>query len=336
MALDTGVKQDADSLDADVVVVEEIWGEAFDQLATKYKVVKRPRAYLDADELFSAISTARGVVIRNQTQVDRAFFEVAKHLSVVARAGVGLDNIDLRAADKFGVVVVAALGANARGVAEHSLGLALALARHITESDRTTKTGSWDRVIGRELYGRTWGVIGMGATGSSVAGLVQAIGMNVVGYDPYLPVGSVPKGFNERLEDLSQLLAVSDVVSLHLPLVVETREMVNEEFLNQMKSGSCLINVSRGGLVDEGALLSALESEHLYGAALDVRVEEPPRVGALETHPNVILTPHTAGMTEESQVRVTDLLAFEIELVLTGGEATRAVGSHRRPQGSYR
>lgn len=335
VALVYSTEQGVGSHDADVVVVEEIWGEAFDELATRYKVLKRPTAYLDRDELFSVISTARGVVVRNQTLVDRAFFEAAKHLCVIGRAGVGLDNIDLNAADEFGIVVVAALGANARSVAEHSLGLALALMRNITQCDHATKAGNWDRIIGRELYGKTWGVVGMGATGSSVAKLVQLVGMNVVGYDPYVPTGNVSIGFDERLEDLSQLLAVSDIVSLHLPMVAETQRMVNAEFLSHMKFRSCLINVSRGGLVDEGALLTALGNGNLYGAALDVRATEPPKVGALEVHPNVILTPHVAGLTEESQIRVTDLLASEIELVLEGGKATKAVGSHRRWQGSH-
>lgn len=316
----------------DVLVVEDIWGKAFDSLAQTHSFRYEPDLWKDPDSLVVACSSARSIVLRNRTRITKELILGAPHLEVIARAGVGLDNIDLQAADEAGVVVVAALGANAQSVGEHALSMAFALAREIPGHDARTRTGEWDRRLGIELAGRTWGVIGLGAIGRVTARLACAIGMEVVGYDPYLPSSVVIDGLTRRVVDISELLHSSDFVSLHLPLTEETSDFVNAGFLSSMRSGSYLINSSRGGLVDEDALADALDEGRLAGAALDVRKSEPPAPHRLNQHPRVIMSPHIAGVTKESLGRVTAILADEIALVLGRAPATRAVGSLKLPR----
>jgi D-3-phosphoglycerate dehydrogenase len=315
-----------------VVVAEDVWGDAFDELATRYRVELRPDLWKDADALGDAVHDARALVVRNRTTVDRKLLEHARHLELVARAGVGLDNIDVAAADELGIVVVAPLGANARSVAEHSLALALALARDVVGNDRRVRDGRWERHLGIELSGRTWGIVGLGATGRALASLVGALGMTGVGFDPAIPPDEqLPPGIHERLDTIDQLLDRADVVSLHVPLTPATASMVDARFLASMRPGAYLINVSRGGLVDEEALCDALESGQLGGAGIDVRAEEPPVPGRLERHPHAVLSPHVAGLTHESQEQVTTILARNLDLVLGGGDALQSVGTHGHP-----
>lgn len=310
----------------DIVVTEDVWGVALERLSETYPVVRRPDAWQSPEALRRSVSSARGLVVRNRTVVDRTLLEAGRRLEIVARAGVGLDNIDVTAADELGIVVVAALGANARSVAEHTLALALALARDITGNDHRVRSGEWDRRLGRELAGRTWGVVGLGATGAAVAAVASAVGMQVVGFDPYQPADTLPSGVDERVTALGELLDRADVVSLHLPLTPETAGMVGAGFLKAMRSGSYLINVSRGGLVGEDALADALDAGHLAGAGLDVRTTEPPSHGRLDTCERVILSPHVAGLTHEAQDQVATMLADDLALVFGGADARHAVG----------
>lgn len=287
----------------------------------------------DAEQLRDSVSSAAALVVRNRTIVDRSLLESAPKLQIVARAGVGLDNIDLRSADELGVVVVAPLGANAQSVAEHTVALALALARDVVGNDSRVRAGSWERRYGTELAAKTWGVIGLGATGRALCALASAFGMRVVGYDPVLAEGApLPPGLTSRAGELGELLASADVVSLHLPLTKETERMVNAGFLAGMRAGSYLINVSRGGLVDEDALADAVDSGHLGGAGLDVRSAEPPKLGRLEASNRVVQSPHIAGLTGESQEAIATALASDIAAVLEGSPASHAVGAHRRPK----
>ena len=315
-----------------ILVAEDVWGAAFDSLAATHPVSRRPDAWSDPATLREAVGSARALVVRNRTAVDRALLEAAPTLQIVARAGVGLDNIDLRSADELGIVVVAPLGANAQSVAEHTVALALALARDVVGNDARVRAGAWERRYGTELSAKTWGVVGLGATGRAVCALASAFGMDVVGYDPVLPDGAaLPAGVTTRAHSLGELLSASDVVSLHLPLTNDTDRMVNAGFLTGMRPGSYLINVSRGGLVDEEALADALDSGHLGGAGLDVRSAEPPTVGRLESSSRVVQSPHIAGLTNESQEAISTALAGDIAAVLAGSPAGHAVGAHRRP-----
>lgn len=316
----------------DVAVVEDVAGAALDELGRRWSVVTEPTAWSDAERLARVVAGARALIVRNRTQVTGEVLAHAPDLEVVARAGVGLDNVDVAAADQRGVVVVAAVGANAQSVGEHAVALALALARDVTGHDRRARGGTWERTPGVELTGRTWAVLGLGATGRATARLASALGMSVVGHDPFLPADASLDGVPvERLGSLEAALARADIVSLHLAASDETRGMVDAGFLGAMRPGAYLVNVARGELVDEAALLVALDAGTLGGAALDVRTVEPPGEDPLATHPRVVSTPHVAGITGAAQARVVDMIVADVALVLAGEEAVHAVGRHRRP-----
>lgn len=319
----------------DVVVTEDVWGESLQKLAAELTVSRRPDAWRAPELLPEALAGVRAIVVRNRTQVTADLLAACPDLQVVARAGVGLDNIDVDAANERGVVVVAALGANAVSVAEHTLGLALALARQVVTLDRSTRGGQWDRRPGRELAGRTWGLLGAGATGRACARAAIALGMRVVAYDPYLsPDHPELAELGIRLLGLPEVAAAADILSCHLPATRETTGLIDAEFLAAMRPDALLINVGRGEVVDEDALADALAAGRLGGAGLDVRASEPPSTGRLEEFDNVILTPHIAGITVESQIRIVDILAAEISTVLGGGSARYAVGSLTMPRHS--
>ncbi|MGN6130664.1 MAG: NAD(P)-dependent oxidoreductase [Nocardioidaceae bacterium] len=317
-----------------VAVVEDVWGPAFESLAQRMDVVRAPNAWQYPAVLARTASAADALVVRNRTTVDRALLESAPSVRVVARAGVGLDNIDLAAADDHGVVVVAALGANASSVAEHALGLALAVARSTVRLDAGVRRGHWSRAPGKELAGGTWGLLSAGATARATARLARALGMSVLAYDPYVdPDDEELRSLGIRLASLDEVVSRADVLSVHLPATASTRHTVDANLLRLMKRDAILVNVGRGETVDEEALADALEAGRLYGAGLDVRGQEPPE-GASRLHAlaNVVLTPHVAGVTVEAQARIGEVLCREVETVLAGGRATYAVGMHHEPK----
>lgn len=317
---------------ADVLVVEDVWGPAFDRLAAEIEVSHQPDLWQDRGRLAAEAARARALVVRNRTQVDAALLDAAPRLQVVARAGVGLDNVDVDAATARGVVVVAARGANAASVAELTVGLALALARGIVGHDRTVRLGQWERTAGRELGGCTWGLLGLGATGLAVARLASCLVAQVTGFDPAVEAeDEAVRRAGVRMATMQEVVAAADVLSVHLPATPETTGLIDAGFLAAMRPGSLLINVGRGEVVDEAALADSLGRGHLGGAALDVRAQEPPGPGPLDDAPNVVFTPHVAGITRESQGRVTDMLAEDLTALLGGGEARHAVGPLTRP-----
>lgn len=314
---------------ADVVVLEGVWGHSLEVLEQRLRV-RRVEVEMHADQLAEVLDGARAVVIRNRTLVTRQLLTGAPALQVIGRAGVGLDNIDVAAADELGVVVVAPMGANAVSVAEHALGLALALARGLVPLDRQTRDGGWTRVPGRELTGGCWGVLGAGATGRATARLARGLGMRLAAYDPYVsPQDDELASLGVRLMGLQDVARQADVISCHLPATPETLGVLDAAFFAAMRPGSFFVNVGRGEVVNEDALVEALTSGRLGGAALDVRATEPPVPGRLEDLRNVLLTPHVAGITAESQHRILHVLATDISAVLSGGEAKHAVGTAR-------
>ena len=314
----------------DVAVVEDVWGEAFERLSGDLEVVFNPKAWESSEELLALAHEARALVVRNRTQVDRTLLEACPGLLIVGRAGVGLDNIDLAGADELGVAVVAPRGANATSVAEHAIALALVLARHVVELDRACRDGGWQRVPGRELSGGTWGVLGAGATARATARAAKALGMQVVAYDPYVsPDHPEMVEIGLRLASLDEVVSTADILSCHLPATEATRNLVGARLLAQTKPTALFINLGRGEVVDEDALADAVEEGRLAGAGLDVRAEEPPTPGRLERLSSVVLTPHVAGITEQSQARILQVLADDIRSVLAGGEARNAVGAVR-------
>jgi D-3-phosphoglycerate dehydrogenase / 2-oxoglutarate reductase len=316
-----------------VVLTEDIAGGPLDELARELPLRREPDAWRDGARLRAALAGAGAVVVRNRTPVDRALLEACPELRIVARVGVGLDNIDVDAADDLGVVVSAPLGANAVSVAEHALGLALALARRVVPLDRDCRAGGWSRTPGRELAGRTWGLLGAGATGRACARLARGLGMTVIGHDPHLSAAHPELAeLGIRLVGLDEVAAGSDVLSCHLPSTESTRGLIDAAFLARMRPDALLISVGRGDVVDEEALADALEGGRLGGAGLDVRAAEPPSPGRLERLDSVVLTPHVAGITAESQRRILEVLAGDIRAVCGGGEARHAVGRHATPR----
>jgi D-3-phosphoglycerate dehydrogenase len=312
----------------DVLVVEGVSGLAIDELARRYRVDRHQDLWRDPPALRSRLAGVRALVVRNRTRVDRLLLESAPDLAVVARAGAGLDNIDLDAADELGIVVVAAAGGeNARSVAELALGLGIALARRIVDGDRDVRTGGWDRAPGMELHGRTWGLIGLGRTGLATGELAAALGMDVLGYDPFVAPGDRRlSGSQIRVEDRETVLQSADVLSIHVALDASTRGLIDASMLGRMRQGAFLVNVSRGEIVDEVALASAIRSGHLRGAALDVRATEPSGPAPFEGLDGVILTPHIGGLTEAAQERVASAIVEELQRVLEGAPAGHPAG----------
>ncbi len=279
-----------------------------------------------AGSLADVIGPFHGVIIHTSQIVDRAALEAARKLRVVGRAGAGVDNIDIEAASKAGVLVFNSAGANAVSAAEHTLGLMLALARHIPAAAATLELGIWDRkpYLGVELQDKVLGVVGLGRIGRQVARRARAFGMQVQAADPFIDSSTVT-GLGLELRTLGDLLGAADWVTLHLPLDVSTRHLIDRGALALMKPGSRLINCARGGLVDDAALLEALQSGHLAGAACDVFENEPEPDRELLSHPRFLGTPHLGGATAEAHRRVDEDIAQQVATYLAGGESGRAV-----------
>jgi len=282
-------------------------------------ILRRQAEIVEASDL-SALPRFDGLIVRSRTRVTAVgLFGAARRLKVVGRAGVGVDNIDLNAAAAAGVIVVNAPVAATVSVAEHALALMLALARQIPRGDAGMRRGEWlkQEIQGSELSGKTLGLIGFGRIGRALAERASGLGMRVIASDPLVPTETVREAGAEPVA-FETLLATADYLSLHVPLTAETRGMIGSEALAHCKPGVRLISTARGGVVDEPALLLALETGRLAGAALDVFAEEPPRLETLIQHPAVISTPHVAAQTVEAQTRAAVDIAEETLAALRG------------------
>jgi D-3-phosphoglycerate dehydrogenase / 2-oxoglutarate reductase len=278
---------------------------------------------ISAEDLVNVVGDYDGLIVRGRTRVTAAIFEAASRLKVVGRAGVGVDNIDLEAAKKHGVAVVNAPTSTSIAVAELAFGLLLALAREIPRGDASMKQGDWIKkeLEGVELNGKTLGVIGYGRIGTEVGRRAAAFGMNVVIYDPNVLEEELAHGDAEPVS-LQDLFAWSDFISLHLPLNVQTRDLIGQAGFSQMKDGVYIVSTARGGIIDEAALLDALNKGKVAGAALDVFAAEPPGLTDLVSHPRVIATPHIGAQTTEAQSRAAEDIAAEV-LAALGGKPLR-------------
>jgi D-3-phosphoglycerate dehydrogenase/(S)-sulfolactate dehydrogenase len=305
-----------------ILISEDVWGTPFQRLEGSFPIVRNDDLWNDPEALKKEIASATALVVRNRTKVTAEIIAAAPKLKVIARAGVGLDNIDIKAADAAGVVVVAGLGANAVSVGELTVGLALALLRNIPTHDEATRAGGWVRTPGRELSGLTWGLLGCGATGLATAKLLQGFGCTILGFDPYAKNLS-----GVELTTFEDVLKRSDVVSIHMPSTPDTNGVINAQTLALMKPEAIIVNVGRGEVINEVDLMTALKAKKIAGAALDVRAQEPPVVGDMENISNLILTPHVAGITSQSQLRINEILSSNIALVLQSKPATHAVGA---------
>jgi len=277
-------------------------------------------------ELAADLADADALMVRSATKVDRALLEAAPRLRVVARAGTGVDNVDVVSASARGILVVNAPGANSISVAEHALALMLALARSVPAADRAMKDGRWEKrqFLGTELRGKTLGVAGLGRIGQEVAGRAHAFAMRVVAHDPYISA-EVAAGLGVELLTLDELCERSDYLTLHLPSTAETRHLFDDARFARCKRGVRLINTARGELIDEAALRRALDAGIVAGAALDVFEQEPPADWSLARMPQLIATPHIAASTEEAQELVGTDTAATVRDFLRDGIVRNAV-----------
>lgn len=276
----------------------------------------------DRNRLLSTLADCEALVVRNQTRVDGELLKAAPDLRVVGRLGVGLDNLDVAALRSRGVTVVTGGNAGSVSVAEYTMAMILALARRLPQANAGTHAGGWERqrFTGSEIHGQTLGIVGLGDVGARVARRASVFGMRILAHDPAMTASHLAVSeFDATLVSLDELLAQSDFVTLHVPLIPSTRGLLSRERLSLMKPSAFLINTSRGGLVDEAALADAVEGRRIAGAALDVRDHEPPlapdRLAALDT---VLLTPHIAGLTAQSQDRICTSVAEDVLRVLAG------------------
>jgi len=312
----------------DILITENIRGTAVDALSAQFDVKLAPDLWKNPAELLRQIGDFRALIVRNQTQVTAELLGAATRLVVVGRAGTGLDNVDIAAATKEGILITSTPDQNAISVAELTMGLMLSLARMIPAGNQDTKNGNWNRhqFLGTELYGKTIGVIGAGKIGYLTARRAQSFGMKVLAHDLFISRDNILLSeLNAELVSLNDLLARADVVSCHLPATPETLGLLNGASFARMKSTAIFINTSRGEVVIENDLLSALKSGVIAGAALDVRSTEPPQPGELERLPNLILTPHVAAFTSEAQDRVTRAICEDVRQVLEGKPAQNPV-----------
>jgi D-3-phosphoglycerate dehydrogenase len=276
---------------------------------------------ISREALLAAVPNADALVIRSAHKIDAEVLNAAPKLKIIARAGVGVDNVDIPRATELGVVVVNTPDGNTISTAEHTFGLMLALARHIPQAHESMNAGKWDRKSfgGVELRGKTLGVVGFGRIGRAVAKRGLAFDMQVIAFDPYIPA-DVAQDLGVTLVSLDDLFRQSDFISLHAQLTPETREMINAESLAMMKPGVRIIDAARGALINEADLAEALQSGHVAGAALDVYAEEPPKPDNPLLHlPNVVHTPHLAASTEDAQITVAvDAAQLVVDALLQG------------------
>jgi (S)-sulfolactate dehydrogenase len=304
-----------------ILISEFMDAPAVASLQGRFDVDYRPKLVDDPAALAAALPSADAWIVRNRTQVRGELLGAASRVRVVGRLGVGLDNIDVPACEARGIQVIPATGANAESVAEYVVTAALVLLRGAYFSTRAVEAGTWPRQTlsqGREASGKVMGIVGFGSIGRLTARKAVAIGMKAVGFDAMIPAADAAwKEEDVAPRSLEQLLAESDVVSLHVPLTPQTRGMLDETRLRMMKPDAVLVNTARGGLVDEGVLATLLRDGKMGGAALDVFDNEPlPAGSALAGAPRLILTPHIAGVTLESNERVSSLIAEKVAAAL--------------------
>jgi D-3-phosphoglycerate dehydrogenase len=301
-----------------VLIAEELSPATVEALGPDFDI--RSVDGTDRPALLAALAEASAVLIRSATQIDAEALAAAKQLKVVARAGVGLDNVDIKAATEAGVMVVNAPTSNIISAAELTIGHILSLARHIPAAHASLAAGEWKRskYTGTELFEKTVGIIGLGRIGALIAARLQAFGVDVVAYDPYVTVARAQQ-LGVRLLSLDELLAASDFVTIHMPKTPETTGMIGTDQLRAMKTTAYVINVARGGLIDEEALAAALRDGEIAGAGIDVFTSEPPKDDLLTAAPNIVVTPHLGASTDEAQEKAGVSVAKSVRLAL-GGE----------------
>jgi D-3-phosphoglycerate dehydrogenase len=309
-----------------VIVSDKLSKEGIDILANTGKIKVDVKTGLKPDELKQIIHEYDGIVIRSATKLTQDIIEAAKNLKVIGRAGSGLDNVDKAAATAAGIVVMNTPGGNTVTTAELTFAMLLAMSRHIPQSFLSIKEGKWEKskFQGTEVYGKTLGIIGMGNIGQVLYNRAKCFGMNPIGYDPLLSKEKA-KELEINLVGLDEIYAKSDYISVHTPLVKETKGMINKETISKMKDGVKLLNIARGGIINEADLYEALKSGKVSACALDVFEIEPPVNNPLLTLDNLIATPHLGASTEEAQTNVAVAICHQIADYLINGTIKNAV-----------
>jgi D-3-phosphoglycerate dehydrogenase len=310
-----------------VLIADSMSSKAAEVLGASAAVEVDDRAGIPADELVSAISEYNGLIVRSRTKVTAEVLAAGSKLKVVGRAGIGVDNIDLAAASKNGIIVENAPSGNSVTTAEHALCLLLSLARHIPQATASMKNGRWDKkkYQGVELCDKTLGIVGLGNIGSIVADRARGLHMKVIASDPFADKARAEK-VGAELVEFDELLARADFITIHTALVDATRGLFGAEAFAKTKRGLLLVNAARGGIVDEAALLAAIEEGQVAGAALDVFEHEPPPDGyALVNHPHVICSPHLGASTAEAQDKVAIEIAEQMVAFAESGEVRNQV-----------
>jgi (S)-sulfolactate dehydrogenase len=302
----------------DIVITEFMDVKAVKETAKNYDVHYDAQLVDHPDKLRKLLADARGLVVRNRTRVDTSLLDAAPNLMVVGRLGVGLDNIDLKACKERNVTVCPATGANDAAVAEWVIASAMLLLRGAFLFRNQMQDGEWPctQAMGHETAGKTLGLVGFGQIARFTARIALALGMDVFAYDPYVSPDDTCWSEINRKDDLYDLLQNSDVVSLHVPLTDTTRHLLDEKAISQMKDGAILVNAARGGVLDENALVAAMKSGRIKGAALDVYETEPLTASSAAKFANLsnlILTPHIAGVTMESNQRVSQVTMDNVQ-----------------------
>ena len=311
-----------------VFVADPISQRGIEELSAGGALEVVVRTGLPESEIIELIGDFEAIVVRSQTKVNAAVLEAAKKLKVIGRAGVGVDNVDVDVATKNGVIVMNTPGGNTISTAEHAFSLLVSIARNIPQAHATVKAGRWDRkkFEGVELYDKTLGILGMGRIGSEIARRAIAFGMRVLAYDPYLSAAKARSLQVELLDNLDDLVARADFLTMHMPLTADTKHMLDARRLAICKKGVRIVNCARGGLIDEAALAEALKSGQVAAAALDVyEVEPPPADFPLRDLDNIVFTPHLGASTAEAQENVGIEIAAAIRAALLDGEIRNAV-----------
>ncbi|MBE6502776.1 MAG: phosphoglycerate dehydrogenase [Methanobrevibacter sp.] len=288
------------------------------------------------EELANTIHEYNGIVVRSRTKLTKDILKNAENMQIIARAGVGVDNIDLDAATEKGIMVVNSPESTSVTVAEHTMGLILSMARKISIADKSVKDGKWEKkkFMGVELRNKTLGVIGMGRIGSQVVNRCKSFGMDAMAYDPYLPE-EVAKQMGVELTDLNTVLKNSDFITIHVPLTPETKHSISTPQFELMKDSAFIVNCARGGIIDEDALYDALINNKIGGAALDVYEEEPPKESKLFDLDNIVLTPHIAASTKEAQRDAAIIVADEIIELTKGNNPKNVLNMPRIDNNTY-
>lgn len=283
---------------------------------------------LSEDDLINIIPEYEGLIVRSQTQVTNKIILAASNLKVIARAGVGVDNIDIDSATLKGILVINAPDGNTISATEHSIAMILAMARNIPQAHQSLKSGEWNRKAfrGTELYNKTLGVIGAGRIGLGVAKRAQSFGVNILAFDPYLTEDKA-KTLDIKLATVDEIAENADFVTVHTPLTPKTKGIVGEAFFKKAKPNLQIINVARGGIIDEQALVNALDQSLISWAAIDVFEHEPPTDSPLIEHDNIIVTPHLGASTVEAQEKVAISVSNEMKDILTNGTVKNAVNA---------